>query len=60
MFLNNNTIKISEDKYKYFMCNFDEKNNYTHTLLKKKHVINIHYVVKKKKKLKGTWYLSKV
>ena len=29
-FLNSYIIKTSEDKYRYFKCNFNEKNNYTH------------------------------
>ena len=36
IFLNNYTIKISEHKYRYFKCNFDEKkNNYAHTFEEK-------------------------
>ena len=35
MFLNNYISKISEDKYRYFKCNFDEKNNYVHTFEEK-------------------------
>ena len=48
MFLNNYINTISEDKYRYYKCNFDEKNNYVHTFEEK----TFCYVVKKIK-LKG-------
>ena len=36
--LNNYNIKISEGKYRYFKCNFNEKKNYAHSF-DEKHVL---------------------
>ena len=46
MFLNDYITETSEVKYRYFKCNFDEKNNnYAHTFEEKIYC----YVVKKTK-----------
>ena len=39
LFVNDYIIKISEDKYRYFKCNFDEETNYAYTFAEK-HVLS--------------------
>ena len=34
-FVNDYIIKINEDKYRYFKCNFDDETNYAHTFEEK-------------------------